>query len=712
MKHFISIKTKQIIVLVCIIIVLVSSISIISARFIRQNTLDDFHTVSAEKLILIEHTITTLFSNTMQTLTILTGYPAVHQADASIHNYTEETQSVSMKDFEPSNIEKAIASYFSLVQQSDASYQEVFMGTQWGGHINGTGASLPASYDPRTRPWYISATETPGICIISPAYLSTSGDMVIAFAQTTSSAEHTVNAVIGVDVSLQSLTDMIKKTTIGKNGYIMLIQSDGTILADPRHEQFQSKKLTSVGIPDFSLLAGIENGSKEISIKGKKWITHIHTIETLNWKLVSLIEKDEMLARYYHLIKINAYTSIILAILCIIAAYTFTHKLIQPLLTVVSALKNIAQEDGDLTARLPETGNDEIAVLSHYFNETIEKISMSIKTVANNTKEMQEIGEELAGNMTETASTVCEINTNIQNVKKQVTVQGGTIVGVGNALQTMTRIVERLNMNIDEQTHTINTSSTATQQMIGHITSVTNTIEKNIQTLKQLETATEHGHTVMLQTLELSKAVDESSDVLLETSAVIQNIAAQTNLLSMNAGIEAAHAGEAGKGFAVVAGEIRKLAEESSGHGKKISGVLKDLKHKIECVNESARSIEQEFTGIAQLVAAAITQEHSIMESMNEQNTDNEKILGGIAAITAITGNVVELSQEMIKSSGTVEKEMAQLAAVSDSIAASMHEMSTGTTQINNAVQEVSSIAQKNKTGTDNLVVEINKFKV
>ena len=396
----------------------------------------------------------------------------------------------------------------------------------------------------------------------------------------------------------------------------------------------------------------------------------------------------------------------------LILIFTSGSRIAKPVHTLITALKNIAQGDGDLTVRLPAVGNKETTDLARYFNQTMDKISGSVRAVKEDSNVMRGVGDNLATNMTETASAIHEISTNIEGVKKQVMNQSASVIEIGTSLQSMMRTIENLNKNIETQAQTVDTSSVSVRQMVSNVQSVATIIEMNLQTLDELNTATNNGKTGIADTVELSKAVDDSSAVLLDTSTVIQNIAAQTNLLAMNAAIEAAHAGEAGKGFAVVAGEIRKLAEESNAQGKNITAILQGLKEKIELVNTAAVSIEKQFDTIFDLVERTKTQEHIIMDAMQEQNTDSERILTAMHTIDDMTHTVQNISYEMLNGSNLVSDEMKRLANMSDAIANSMNEMATGTAQINNAVHEVRELSQQNKNSIDSLAFEVNRFKI
>ena len=279
-------------------------------------------------------------------------------------------------------------------------------------------------------------------------------------------------------------------------------------------------------------------------------------------------------------------------------------------------------------------------------------------------------------------------------------------------MQEMTETIKRLDKQIEMQTAGISDSSSAVEQMVANIHSVNGILQKNKDLIEKLEKKSSEVKKSVTYTARVTQEISGESDGLLEASSVIQHIASQTNLLAMNAAIEAAHAGEAGKGFAVVSDEIRKLAEESSLQGKNITSVLKALKTKIDKIASDSSEAENIVTESFEFTEAVKMQENTILNAMIEQNEGSGLLLQAVSNIAAVTDEVKNGSSEMLMGSNKVLSEMKNLTKATEKITFDMSEIASGVVQINNAVSEINGIAQKNKSGADNLFTEVNKFKL
>jgi len=210
-------------------------------------------------------------------------------------------------------------------------------------------------------------------------------------------------------------------------------------------------------------------------------------------------------------------------------------------------------------------------------------------------------------------------------------------------------MAEQLNGHVTEQSTAVTQSAAAIEEMIANVQSVTSALSKNAGHVKELQGSSQIGHTGLNEVAADIREVANESESIMEINAVMQNIASQTNLLSMNAAIEAAHAGESGRGFAVVADEIRKLAESSSAQSKTIGAVLKKIKGSIDKITRSTENVLNKFDAIDEGIKTVAEQERGVLNAMEEQMHGSTQILQAIGRLSDITHQVKEDAQQMVK---------------------------------------------------------------
>ena len=697
MKHRFSLKNKLVIIFGLLILTAGLTEGILAIRTARKAVTEKVETHLIDKANDIAEIVDGRINTVFQFIEGLTRMPVLRDTNLS---FTQKAQSLA-KEAEHNKI----IQYFGVCDIQGNLYDS-------------SGGYTMIS----DRDWFQAASQGRNF-IAEPRILRSINKLQITLAVPIKDNNNAIIGVLSAAVSGDQLCQDIKDITVGKTGYCYILNTTGTVIAHKEISVVEQMWNNGEKAKSDSSLQSIANFEKKAmetrddsagyyEYKGINKIASYARMATNGWTVIISAPSNEFMGTVNALRTSMIGIGVVILLIALIIVYMVARAMVKPIQTVVSALQNIAQGEGDLRVCLPVTGNDEVTNLSEYFNETIAKIAASIKQVGVNSNTMEEIGNELASNMTETAGAVHQISANIDGVKQQTMTQAASVTETAATVEEIVRTIKQLNNSIETQAASVAQSSSSVEQMVANIASIGQTLGKTDDVIRNLTTATGDGKATLVTSNTVTQKIAEESGSLMEASSVIQHIASQTNLLAMNAAIEAAHAGEAGKGFAVVADEIRKLAEESSTQGKTITTTLKTLSGEIETLSASSKTVEEKFNAIFTLAEQVKGMSDRLTESMREQENGSREVLAAIKNINTVTVEVQAGSEEMLKGGEGVAEEMRKLDDLTRVITESMNEMASGAVQINNAVQEVSEITQKNKRSIEALASEVSKFKV
>lgn len=549
--------------------------------------------------------------------------------------------------------------------------------------------------------------------------------------------EEEQNGTLSHEQAQKEAIKIIKNIRYGddSSGYFWIDATDCTLIAHPILPQNEGQNRKNLkdknGVTIIKKILSVVNENKEggfsefyftksdgITVAPKR--TYSMLFKPWNWIVSSGNYYDDINVELQqienevrtHFSKLLLYIFETMAVVLVAAIFVslfFSKKFSKPIEETARILEKMAA--GNLTLRLSaEKGNNEISKMRRSINAFTESINKMVAVSKQNIISLSKVAENLNENSSGISSEIKQISDNSSELADQAKTQLETVSLTVDTMGKMSSITNQLSAQIHDQNNDLSQSSAAVEEMISNIKSITENIDKFGNSFNQLSSDSEDGKNKIENVINLIESVSAESKKLLDTNKVIEDVAQQTNLLAMNAAIEAAHAGEAGKGFAVVAEEIRKLSESTTKQSHYIKQTLSSVIENINEVTNAATSAGLTFGEIVNQISSDDSLITEIRSSMEEQSIGSKQIVDALGNIKETTHTIIENSKQMNSGIENVVAQVKELENAAKNLSSKTDEIKKSTQIINSNANKLIGMASENKKFAKELSAQTEKY--
>ncbi len=583
-----------------------------------------------------------------------------------------------------------------------------------GGYFYYSGGWTPDNdYDKYSRKWFTDGRDKNGIFLTEPYMDIPTASLVTSICMGVHHKDGSFAGTVGVDIRLKDLNDMVNKIKLSEHGKSFILDMHGLYLTNDDFNTILKNNF----FDDYKSLAKYKSRLNndtfiETDAAGGYYLAGQVVSKEAGWILVTVGQSSEIFSQLKKNISLVMTLALISIAFSILIAIILASRIVKPIKAVDVAVNKIAEGNADLTHRLKATTHDEVGELINGFNKFIAKLHGIVGDVKGSKDNLSNVKNELQQSIEMTASSITQILANIESIAEQVDQQSNSVIQTSTAVTEIAENINSLERMIDNQSNGVAQASSAVEQMIGNISSVNTSVEQMAESFSALEKNTTEGIEKQAGVTDYIVDIQQQSKALQDANAAIENVASKTNLLAMNAAIEAAHAGDAGKGFAVVADEIRKLSETSSSESKKISEELRKITATIEAVVVAARESSESFAGVTEKIAMTDELITIIKSAMEEQQIGSQQIAESLRVMNDSTTEVRTASHEMAIGNKQILSEIKTLKDATTVIKDGMKEMSIGAKDMNKTSAVLSNISSKVNESVNRIGEQIDQFKV
>ncbi len=517
--------------------------------------------------------------------------------------------------------------------------------------------------------------------------------------------------IAGVGLDIDKFVKEFRSSIPSKSSVLWLVDEKGKVLLSSEKADM-GKQITALFHaidPKSTLVPSGITDSKNTPRLGP-YMVSVQKVAGTHYSVFLLAYVNEFIPGFMDLGGLSLLVVLILTLVMMVAAYLIMKHNMKPLYNLEASIADIAAGEGNLKQTLQVT-QDEIGDVSQEVNNFIGKLRAIIDEIKASVTGGDNLNESLIQTTADTTTSISQITANVDSVNKRIDYLDTQVSNLLAAIEEITSNVKSFGNRISDQSAMTEESTASITEISSSLVNMAKISEKKRDAVNKLLTVSKKGAEDLQRTMKIfSEDVVEKMSEITEMNSVINSVAAQTNLLAMNAAIEAAHAGDAGRGFSVVADEIRKLAETAAGSTGDIARILRDIQEGVSKTDKNTRKTAQAFIEIEQETNDVFQAFSEIISSIDELSSGAHEIMTAMTSLNDLASGVQTDSAELTEGITLVFQGINTIQNIFQEITGSMKDLKKGADEINRAMQDSSAITHDFSKEFKRIKTEVERF--